>query len=116
MANGQTIEPSRSLSNRTGANFVISMPVLTIHCMISTKFWCIKTNHFFAMYYLVYRKKPLAMYVFTSDKDVIKEWKTRTTSGSLVFNECIMQIVGKTFQWCYSELKPEISSYKFLKI
>uniref|UniRef100_A0A5K3FA70 Aldehyde dehydrogenase n=1 Tax=Mesocestoides corti TaxID=53468 RepID=A0A5K3FA70_MESCO len=38
------------------------------------------------------REKPLAIYVYSSAKDVCDAWKNQTSSGSLVFNECIMQL------------------------
>ncbi|KAL5965786.1 Aldehyde dehydrogenase family 3 member A2 [Taenia solium] len=45
-----------------------------------------------AIDYVLRKEKPLALYVYASDSDVMEAWKSRTTSGSVVFNECIMQL------------------------
>jgi aldehyde dehydrogenase (NAD+) len=38
--------------------------------------------------------KPLALYCFATDSDVINEVKTRTTSGGLVINDCLMHLAN----------------------
>ncbi|VUZ43019.1 unnamed protein product [Hymenolepis diminuta] len=45
-----------------------------------------------AINFVLKRPKPLTTYVFTSKNDIQEAWKCRTTSGSIVFNECIMQL------------------------
>lgn len=41
------------------------------------------------------RAKPLVLYVYATDQGVHDEFKARTSSGSLVFNECMLQLSGK---------------------
>jgi acyl-CoA reductase-like NAD-dependent aldehyde dehydrogenase len=38
--------------------------------------------------------KPLALYCFATDADVISQVKTRTTSGGLVINDCLMHLAN----------------------
>ncbi|CUT99020.1 Fatty aldehyde dehydrogenase [Echinococcus multilocularis] len=45
-----------------------------------------------AIGYVQQKEKPLTIYVFASGSEVIEAWKNRTTSGSIVFNDCIMQL------------------------
>lgn len=54
-------------------------------------------SDFFSLLHLSHREKPLTIYVYASDSDVVEAWKSRTTSGSVVFNDCIMQLGGAFF-------------------
>ena len=42
--------------------------------------------------YINARDKPLAMYIFSSDKKVINEILSNTSSGGVCINDCIMQL------------------------
>lgn len=46
-----------------------------------------------AIKFILQKPKPLATYVFTSKKNIQEDWKCRTTSGSITFNDCMMQLV-----------------------
>nr|CDS25360.1 Fatty aldehyde dehydrogenase [Hymenolepis microstoma] len=58
-------------------------PILPIHTISSSDE---------AIKFVLQKPKPLATYVFTSKKDIQEDWKCRTTSGSITFNDCIMQL------------------------
>jgi hypothetical protein len=49
-------------------------------------------NYNEAINFINQREKPLALYVFSNDNNVNEEFKERTSSGSLGFNEVLMQI------------------------
>ncbi|KAM7536610.1 hypothetical protein Aperf_G00000085141 [Anoplocephala perfoliata] len=49
-------------------------------------------SHEEAIKFVREKPKPLTIYVFASNKKVQDAWKSRTTSGSIVFNDCIMQL------------------------
>ena len=38
------------------------------------------------------REKPLTLYVFSEQKNVYDKFMSQTSSGGLVFNECILQM------------------------
>jgi aldehyde dehydrogenase (NAD+) len=40
------------------------------------------------------RPKPLAVYIFTANKDYIKRFTEETSSGGLVVNDCVLQFVA----------------------
>ncbi|VDN98706.1 unnamed protein product [Rodentolepis nana] len=46
-----------------------------------------------AINFVLPKPKPLSNYVFSSKKDIQDAWNCRTTSGSITFNDCIMQLV-----------------------
>ncbi len=48
-------------------------------------------------FFLSFREKPLTLYVYASDTGVQNQWKLNTSSGSLVFNECMLQLGGKFY-------------------
>jgi hypothetical protein len=41
-----------------------------------------------------FREKPLSMYVFSNDKVVKEKFRNSTSSGSLLFNDTMMQAGG----------------------
>jgi aldehyde dehydrogenase (NAD+) len=41
--------------------------------------------------YFCSREKPLALYVFSKDENAFEHFKSRTSSGSFVFNDCLVQ-------------------------
>ncbi len=49
-------------------------------------------NHTEAINFINQREKPLALYVFSNDTNIVEEFKEQTSSGSLGVNEVLMQI------------------------
>lgn len=45
-----------------------------------------------AIQFINNREKPLTLYVYSEDKNLHQKFMDRTSSGGLVFNECLMQM------------------------
>ncbi|BHF74418.1 hypothetical protein SprV_0501750400 [Sparganum proliferum] len=45
-----------------------------------------------AIRFVASKERPLAIYVFTEDKNQYNLWSSQTSSGSIVFNECLFQL------------------------
>nr|VZI25404.1 unnamed protein product [Spirometra erinaceieuropaei] len=45
-----------------------------------------------AIRFVTSNERPLAIYVFTEDKNQYSLWSSQTSSGSIVFNECVLQL------------------------
>ncbi|KAL7058011.1 hypothetical protein AAHC03_017213 [Spirometra sp. Aus1] len=45
-----------------------------------------------AIRFVTSNERPLAIYVFTEDKNQYNLWSSQTSSGSIVFNECVLQL------------------------
>ena len=43
------------------------------------------------------REKPLTMYIFSNDKNVVKLFLEQTSSGSICINDCLMQSIGQFY-------------------
>ncbi|KAG0609697.1 hypothetical protein M758_7G007200 [Ceratodon purpureus] len=46
-----------------------------------------------AVYFISDRPKPLAIYVFTNNKDSVKKFTEETSSGGLLTNDCLLQFL-----------------------